>query len=224
MPTAENPADLPSRGVSLDQLKESQLRCNGPAFLRADQASWPAMSQPKMEPAADILLATDHGSGKPEPVINSAKYSSWLKLLRVTAWVQRFIACMKSGRKTGELSMKEIQAAKMYWMKVCQSEAASALQKGTKTDVAQQLGLFLDRHGLIRCSGKLDRSDLPYETRHPIYLSRKDSPDVCDLIVEDVHESIAHGGVEHTVSELRQIYWIPKCKSSVRQILRRCRT
>ena len=48
--------------------------------------------------------------------INEQRYSSLYKLLRVTAWILRFINKLrKRNPKTGPLSTDEIQKAKLLW-------------------------------------------------------------------------------------------------------------
>ncbi|KAK2920523.1 hypothetical protein Q8A73_000008 [Channa argus] len=45
-----------------------------------------------------------------------------------------------------------------------------------------------------------------------------------DLILQDIHEQIGHGGRNHVLSTLRQRYWIPNAISAIRKILSSCRT
>ena len=41
-PGIQNPADLQSRGIKLDQLKESKLYWHGPEWLILEESCWPA--------------------------------------------------------------------------------------------------------------------------------------------------------------------------------------
>ena len=104
--TKENPADLPTRGISVANLKNNALWWNGPEFLKCHEKNWPkvkievnqetlsevrkhARIQIDTENEEDLtLLATTHETSwrlQPE------RYSSWSRLVRVRAWVQRFI-------------------------------------------------------------------------------------------------------------------------------------
>ena len=47
--TKENPADLPSRGLSSSDLKENSLWWKGPQWLKHDQTSRPTWNMPKIE-------------------------------------------------------------------------------------------------------------------------------------------------------------------------------
>ena len=44
-PGAKNPADLPSRGLSGEELVENSLWWNGPEFLRTPDSDWPKSPQ-----------------------------------------------------------------------------------------------------------------------------------------------------------------------------------
>ena len=47
--TNDNPADLPSRGLSSSDLKENSLWWKGPEWLKQDQISWPTWNMPKID-------------------------------------------------------------------------------------------------------------------------------------------------------------------------------
>ncbi|XP_044163003.1 uncharacterized protein LOC122947631 [Acropora millepora] len=74
--------------------------------------------------------------------------------------------------------------------------------------------------GIVRAGGRIERADIPFCSRHPILLS----PDheFTRLIIMDCHERLKHEGVEHVRNELRQQYWILRCRATVRKILHRC--
>jgi len=90
----ENPADLVSRGVDANVLKNLSLRWRGPDWLQQVEASWP-----KCEEIADI--SEEKKNSSPTPVVSLltqlsqeevfTKFSSWNKLQRVTEYCLRFI-------------------------------------------------------------------------------------------------------------------------------------
>lgn len=56
-----------------------------------------------------------------KPVLDLEKYSKLKKVLRVTAWIKRFITNACSWAKiSGELTMKELEKAEKHWIKVTQ--------------------------------------------------------------------------------------------------------
>ncbi|KAL9963136.1 hypothetical protein ACROYT_G032311 [Oculina patagonica] len=137
-----NPADLPSRGLSGEELVESSLWWNGPEFLKNPDSDWPKSPEMKAgnEEAMIELVkcppnVTHSLLNAQEPstpinftaVIDPKKYSSLTKLLRISAYVLRFINKLKSnlsdcaGKPSKELSASEINEAEVYWIKSIQA-------------------------------------------------------------------------------------------------------
>ena len=78
-------------------------------------------------------------------IIDCKRYSSLQGLLRVTAYVKRFVHNIsRKERITGSLSTNEIQEAEVLWIK----EMQGYLQVD---ELEKQFGLFKDEKGIIRC-------------------------------------------------------------------------
>ena len=73
---------------------------------------------------------------------------------------------------------------------------------------------FLDDNGVLRVGGRLSKSDLPYEQKHPIILPRKGH--VISLIIRYFHEQVRHQGRGLTANE------ILGCSSSVASAISKC--
>lgn len=71
--------------------------------------------------------------------------------------------------------------------------------------------------GVIRVGGRLVRSAMPSEAKHPAILLRHHH--VTALIIRHAHETVGHSGRNLTLSRLRQKYWIPKANSAVRNVI-----
>ena len=74
--------------------------------------------------------------------------------------------------------------------------------------------------GILRVGGRLHKSAMPEETKHPCILP-KDSH-VSILLLRHIHERCGHNGRNHMLSELRKKYWIVKGNSVARKVLSRC--
>ena len=61
---------------------------------------------------------------------------------------------------------------------------------------------------------------LPEEEKHPMILPSNHP--VVKLLIDDVHCRELHAGVEHTLSVLRQRFWLIKGRSTVRQTVKNC--
>ncbi|XP_063971206.1 uncharacterized protein LOC135157932 [Lytechinus pictus] len=73
---------------------------------------------------------------------------------------------------------------------------------------------------LIRVGGRLSRSALPLEAKHPIVLP-KESP-VSLLILREIHEKCGHSGRNYILSTLREKYWLPGAGAKIRRMIGKC--
>ena len=78
-----------------------------------------------------------------------------------------------------------------------------------------QLGLFLDSNGLIRSKGRVGNSELEDSACHPLLLSTR-------LIVLKCHVDCMHGGVNQTLNQVHQEFWIPTGRQCVKRVLSSC--
>ena len=237
VPGELNPADACSRGASGATLNCLTSWWNGPAFLGQAKRTWPEQNKSQLE------LDTSDSEVRSSPLILStqlfqptlpdpARFSSWLKYTRIVAWVHRFIKNLKAvGTKdkkdSAPLNGSEIRLAVKTIL--IESQRRSFLDDINTIASAGSvppssclfdLTPFLDDKGLLRVGGRLSRAPLPETTRHSIILGRYD--EVTRLIVYDAHERVLHAGVDHTLSELRRQYWIPKARATVRRIVNKC--
>ena len=72
----------------------------------------------------------------------------------------------------------------------------------------------------LRVGGRIHKSMISEEEKHLIILLSNDP--VVKLLIEDVHRRELHAGLEHTLSVLRQRFWLIKGRSAVRQTLKNC--
>ncbi|XP_031634329.1 uncharacterized protein LOC116347753 [Contarinia nasturtii] len=84
----------------------------------------------------------------------------------------------------------------------------------------ESLRPILDEEDLLRLGGRLDRSDIDYEMKHP-YIVAHDSR-LAHLIMDYAHRQTKHGGVQVMMQYIRQKYWIPKLRSALRNVVHKC--
>ena len=61
-------------------------------------------------------------------------------------------------------------------------------------------GLKIDEDGILVCRGRFNNSDMPEETKVPIYLPRKKY--WTELLVKVFHQKLFHAGSSHTLSQI----------------------
>ena len=157
--------------------------------------------------------------------INIARFSSMTRLLRVTVLVQKFISKLKKHR-IGLIEASEIESAESRWIRYIQNkhfgDIFESIRSNRTNNLKNQLDLYLDEHGLLRCGGRLENADISEAARHPLLLPKNDK--FTDLIIESYHKKAMHVGVAQTLGLLRHRYWIPHGRTAVRKILRSCAT
>ena len=144
--------------------------------------------------------------------MDEKKYSSLLRLLRITAWLLRFVQkARKQKTQTGELKAIEIKEAKTLWIKFIQKtyfpEAFNSTN-GTvsKKDYKNQLGIQLHEDGLLHCYARMILTELPPDAVYPIRLPKRSH--FTSLLIKEYHQKLFHSGVSHTLAQLRNEYWI----------------
>ena len=236
VPGKENPADLPSRGCTPDQLdKQKQIWFHGPEWLLQKESSWPIRKadeldlseeqkrcidkEEKKSTKKEVALASigecsENVDYKIKNVIDPEKYSSLDKLLRVTAICMKFIdKCKKKKDWSNEIAAEDIENARGLWVKYLQREVQ---KDGKFKKMAESLGVKKDSKGFLRCHGRMGRSKLPFDVKHPLLLPSHHW--VTNLFIWACHERVYHNGVRETLTEFRTNYWITKGRQRVKML------
>ena len=136
IPSKENPADIASRGVSMDDLLDNKLWWVGPKWLMQSNDTWPVWNCTLVEETnkhvqseyrnvsqqcesnliagEDALQALKRESCELNALfgIDIKRFSSVTKLLRVTALIRRFVNILK---KRKDSSNEQINADDLEW-------------------------------------------------------------------------------------------------------------
>ena len=163
----------------------------------------------------NLLVTSDV---KLETLIDSHRFSSFDKLLRITTWVKRFVYNCRSSKlkKSGNLTAQEIVDAEEVWIREIQQRFSSMQLK----QLEHSLGLFVDTKGIIRSRGRIAKANLLYEMKHPALLYSNHH--VTELIVTNCHVRVKHNGVKETLAELRTRYWLIRGRQVVKRIIFSC--
>ena len=236
----DNPADLCSRGAMVPDLLSSELWWKGPSWLpkwTADQL--PASGQDELSSDEQSAVAQEKkkvpGVVVAVAVANSSftlwaqKFDALHKLLRVTAYIHRFIFNFfnRTERRTGALTAEEIRLAKVWWVKRVQNETYAAdfrLLKVNKRPVEPSTlvgiggALVIDTDGLIKMGGRTLASGEPPNLlpilpgNHPF----------TKLIIIDAHVTLCHAWSGDTFNQLLQLYHLVPGRRAVVETLKKC--
>ncbi|XP_071577734.1 uncharacterized protein [Temnothorax nylanderi] len=235
----QNPADLVSRGVTPENLIQQSLWWTGPDWLKLSSDQWP--SEPQSTSSDSLPEERAHMSVyvlQPcERWDLDKRFSSWRKLVRVTAYIMRFATrardtgrskLVKANSKPASILLfpEEINLAREFWLKNVQQQlfpveyaqlnSSQRISKGSKL---LPLNPFIDKTGLIRVGGRLRHSAFPDDKKHPVVLAAH--PLVAALI-RDTHISALHAGPQFTLHLLRENYCILRTRQTIRTILHKC--
>ncbi|XP_017490271.1 PREDICTED: uncharacterized protein LOC108378486 [Rhagoletis zephyria] len=187
-----NPADLAYRGMSPSSLLSYKLWWHGPPWLSSSsyvphevkrQDHTTQLEMRKKTAAVNVAEPSQHWT-------LLAKFSSFSKLKRVTAYVMRFIDNVRNcaqtmpRKQTGPLTSKEIQVAEL--------KLISAKKPLPRRISLLRLQPFVDKSGILRVGGRLKHSNVASDVKHPVILA-KSSP-LAKLIVADIHKFTLHAG------------------------------
>ena len=170
---------------------------------------------------SSVMLAAVESCGIAQ-ILRAEDYSNLQRLIRVTVLVLKFVTIMKLLLKGDTLSQDEstdqdISVAETLWIK----EIQKSLSKNRKFDISKkQFGIFTDHQGIVRCTGRLTKAELPTSVKHPISLEKDHQ--ITSLIVKGSHIRVMHGGVKSTLTELRARFWIVQGRQFVRKLLYKC--
>ncbi|KAL7725357.1 hypothetical protein ACLKA6_009774 [Drosophila palustris] len=133
VPTKENPADLVSRGCTVDELNAS-FWFKGPDFLAKDSNGWPKNPHFSLSPdnsrlekrkVATVFTAADVS---PNPIIKLVEdCSSYFKILRIVAYILRIVWCITNRKRCSEfsslaVSVQELESALLTVVSIVQQD------------------------------------------------------------------------------------------------------
>jgi len=233
-PGVYNPADLPSRGVTADELINSQIWWNGPDFM-LDYSLWPKQAPPKV--SGDIeekklyeplkfMVSMENGSQLTK-IVN--RFSSWPKTIKLLAMCLRFgLPAQKHFRRQEYCTEEQQQTEIFLWRKAQQMAFGKEflqLKNGERIDKASKIRdfnpTFDQERQLILSESRLLQSSLPEETSRPIIL-----PKNCKIVekyIMHIHQQNNHVGPEHTFALIRQHFALCQGRRQVKKIVRQCR-
>ena len=240
-PGKENPADLCSRGTTAATLRSSTLWWRGPSWLAEWSPKGEAENREDMG-AEELMLLRSEQRKQPPNVAGAAaavdsgfsqwvqRFSSLIQLLRVTAWIQRYIFNWKhpqAERRTGPLKAQELSTARLWWIRQVQSEvfpeevrllAAGKRPKGQSALVGCCLLLLDKEDGLIKVKGRTVEAT-NFSNSIPVLPTKHR---FVDLLIKDAHERRAHSWVEDTYNQISYHVWILRGRQRVKSVLNEC--
>ncbi|XP_011156998.1 uncharacterized protein LOC105194004 [Solenopsis invicta] len=226
-----NPADILSRGISMQELPSAVIWWHGPAFLQLNANQWPSGRFQELDdvPEQRVIVATV--SIQTDNVVDKLleRHSSLHRICRILIYCLRFSKVRRHEVSPGHLSPSEAAFALSLMCRIVQVQAFpndyKVLSQGNSVNSNSSLFLlspFMDKDGLMRVGGRLKNSDLQYDARHQILLPRHH--ELTRRIIRNEHIRGMHAGAQTTVACVRQRFWPLSLRSTTRSIIQKCIT
>ena len=229
-----NPADLLTRGVMDPLALNSSSWFTGPDFLMQDEALWPGSDVGELAPddveirQKSVLVGL--GMIVEAVKIDTSRFSTWLRMKRVIAWIMRFLSNVRldsEDRQRDSLTVEELKDSEKVVVKDVQAtsfnQEISMLSKGKSLPDSNRLSAlcpFIDSEGVLRVGGRLADLDIPLPMKHPPILDR--SHHSTKLLIDWTHRRNGHVGTDHVLALIREAYWILSGRIAVNQVVHRC--
>ena len=221
VPSNLNPVDHGTRCLKPTDITAKWTK--GPTFLTENTQHWP--TRPKS-------LSTDNvcafASAKyPTVLLDVRRFSSWLRLLKTTTQVIRFVRRLHTRNSDTGLITDDFQLARLLLIRQSQAELFSSTVahlncnlRPSPQDKLLPYNPVLDDQGILRSACRLKYAPLPESTRLPIILDAKNP--LVKLLVEHSHAVSHHAGPEYVKAFLQQRYLIIGVRCALRSVSHRC--
>ncbi|XP_058827450.1 uncharacterized protein LOC131687383 [Topomyia yanbarensis] len=234
VPGAENPADLVSRGMSVDEFLQSDLWSCVPGWLSLSPQDWPIFIPPGV-PAEELELKTTVALTQAAPTVHPwfLRWSSYSRLLHVIGYCMRFFTNTRSKARTQpspspipvdqSLTVAELANAKTFLVRLAQQDgyAAEIKQLEKENTVPKQshicrMSPFFDPERVLRMGGRLNLAQLPYQAKHPALIPTNHP--FTRLIAEHFNHKLLHGGGRLLLTTIREEFWPPRGRRLVQSL------
>ncbi|XP_031348317.1 uncharacterized protein LOC116174520 [Photinus pyralis] len=224
--SADNPADLISRGLKPQSLLDSRLWWKGPHFLSSNK-ELPTDTFKMLNNVTDAKRVTFTTTIEYDIF---SKISSLRTLINVSAYCYRFYDNTKKiliNKNSLHIDPTEREEVLKKLIKVAQSQSFPTEIKSLLKNYALKpnsvllcLKPFIDKDGLLRVGGRLTLSDLNYSAKHQLILPKHHI--LTKLIAENEHVRLLHCGSQTLLNSLRERYWPLSGRNLSKKIIHQC--
>lgn len=244
---ALNPSDMLTRGVDLNSLQydKNSLWWCGPPFLSDPyNSNWSCTDYNEYDQITcfdipDLKVSTVNlcNVNYSNEFIDFERFSSFNRLKRMGAYLLRFIyntRVDKSKRKTGSLSVDEINESLQMLTRIVQQQSFPdeyhnlklnlpiKIKNNKKVNKIAGLNIFLDKNSIMRIGGRLGNAEFNYDKKHPILLCSKHR--FAWLLFTSEHKRLLHAGPQLLVSTTRDSWWTLGARNLAKKVTHNCVT
>ncbi|KAL4127332.1 hypothetical protein QTP88_011507 [Uroleucon formosanum] len=232
--SVNNPADCASRGIMPATLAQHRLYWHGPQLAYGDPSEWddarsplPLCDLPELRPVSCAARVDEI------EVEWFNRFSSYDRMLRVVAYMRRFIAAgiRRVRRQPDHIAPAYLQKSELdSAARILEAESQRvhfvvllhelSTGKHVSSKPLARLAPFIDPDGVIRVGGRLRHSLLTYDCKHPILLSKRSH--YAYLLCHRWHLVTCHAGPRVLTVLISRRFWIISLRSVLHNIITNC--
>uniref|UniRef100_A0A914YQM0 Integrase catalytic domain-containing protein n=1 Tax=Panagrolaimus superbus TaxID=310955 RepID=A0A914YQM0_9BILA len=211
IPGILNPADLGTRGISFEELKSSHIWWKGPHFLKQKRENWP--KSPEVGNVFNSTITTITAINEATTWQNTeSKREIEIDPNLTFSRLKSVVAEQLQLKQANDITATDLKEAEE---KLIQQEQKLLI----KPKDMKEFKLSKNEDGLFCLNCRFDHAELI--NSKPVFLP-KNSP-LTKIIIQDVHEKLHHSGIPHTLSKIREKFWIPSGRNTVKEVLGKCK-
>ncbi|XP_055528101.1 uncharacterized protein LOC129728164 [Wyeomyia smithii] len=229
IPSKLNVADEATKWGSGPCFDPNSRWFQGSYFLHDTEERWPEPLKNSTATSEELRAVHLHNVKIVEQLFDPERFSKWSRMVRAMAYVHRAVTVFKKGQRMPEiLQSEELQKAEMTILRQVQAQTypdeIANLRTGNTVEKASsiyKLVPFLDEYEVVRIGSRTGAAPtIPYSARFPAILPRKHRVTV--LLIDHYHREFLHGNDETVHNEIRQRYFVPRLRTTIRTVAGLC--
>ena len=156
------------------------------------------------------------------------KFSSFVTIQRILAYVFRFIFNLKNKVKKHTINTNSLNSLELH-NSLCflvyftqQTYFVDELNNKEFSKPLKKLNVFIDDNRLLRVGGRLKFSNLSFDAKHPFLLPRQSR--LTTLLIDYYHKAYLHAGLRTLQFLLSQKFWILSPRRAINSVILKCVT
>ena len=235
VPTKNNTADLASRGLFTSKRAGNYLWWHRPTWSSQIEEFWPSRENVRnFEDDSEIRVKTHHAHKKSKFCLDylPTRISSWPKLIRVLAYVLKFLTIKTKLSPIEIETVNDVSIVKycfegeFVWIKYIQTQLfhneISSLMRKIELDQKSpliSLNPFLDENRILRVGGRLANAVMEFNRKFPMIIR---AHPLVTLLIQHFRGKCLHGETQLTLNSLRQTLWLIRGRKTVKSIIYKC--
>ncbi|GFX16772.1 integrase catalytic domain-containing protein [Trichonephila clavipes] len=222
----QNPADVLSRGLLPEELRDDSLWWHGPELLLQSAYSTTVILEPTQRDDFDSKLRVSERTLETS-LLSSKNFdffnylmdlsNNYFKIIHIVSYIYRFIDnCRSKVKKRGPLTTSEVNDAETWLIKQDQS----GINLSDPSSNFKSLNIFQDDKGILRVGGRLEKASIPYSQKHPAILAKYSK--LSKIYFITLHKKLFHVGPQGLLNAVRLRFWALGGRNLARKTVHTC--